>query len=103
MKRINTELGSVYILDKPYWAGEHTFHHCASLAKNTPHSGSQLWSIDVYTREGIKPISHDARKYIWAESEKGAARQAMKYAGEDKTVLLTYFKPLEDKLLEPTF
>ena len=103
MKRINTELGSVYILDKPYWAGEHTFHHCSDMAKNSRRSGDRLWSIDVYTREGINPISHDDRKYIWANDEKSAARQAMKYAGENKTVLLTYFSPLEDKLLEPSF
>ena len=101
MKQINTEIGSIYVLDKPYWAGEHTFHHCSNMADNVRGLGMDLWSVDIYTRSGIDPIKHSKRTYIWATDEKAAAREAMRYANEGITVLLTHMLPLEDKLREP--
>lgn len=99
---INTKnIGDIYILDKFYWAGEHTFTHCASQAENERGRLSDLWAVDIYTRKGIDPIKHSERVFIWANNEVDASREAIRFADESLTVLITHIKPLEDRLREP--
>jgi hypothetical protein len=93
--------GSVHVLSKAYWAGEHTFTHCANQAENDRGHLSDLWVVDIYTRKGIDPIKHSKRVFIWANNEKSAINEANRFADEGITVLVTHIKPLEDKLRDP--
>jgi hypothetical protein len=93
--------GSVHVLNKPYWAGEHTFTHCANQVQNERGKFCDLWAVDIYTRKGIDPIKHSKRVFIWADSETGAVNEATRFADEGITVLVTHIKPLEDRLREP--
>ena len=95
------EGGSVHVLNKPYWAGEHTFTHCANQTQNERGGSCDLWAVDIYTRKGIDPIKHSKRVFIWADSEAIAISEANRFADEGITVLVTHIKPLEDKLREP--
>jgi len=92
----------VFVLDTPYWAGEHTFAHYSELTVNDKGSFSDLWAVDTYTRSGLSPISHNERMYIWANNNaESAAEQASRFVNQDNRVLLTHIVPLDSRLNEP--
>jgi len=90
--------GSVYVINKAYWAGEHTFHHCSDKAKGERGKFDGLWAVDIYTRKGIDPIKHSKRVLIWAKNKTEAISEAERFVDEGITVLVTHIRPLEDKL-----
>jgi hypothetical protein len=90
--------GSVYVINKAYWAGEHTFTHCSNKVKGKRGSLDELWAVDVYTRKGIDPIKHSKRVFIWAKNKTEATNEAERFVDEGITVLVTHIRPLEDKL-----
>lgn len=102
MKKIETNNGPVYIVDAPYWAGEHSFTHYSGHTANDRRGRTELWSIDIYTRRGLDPYKHDRRAYIWANGYEDAANEAGGYVGNGNRVLLTHIVPLDDRLKEPT-
>jgi len=101
MQSIETK-SKVFVLDTPYWAGEHTFAHYSQLAINERGSLSDLWAVDTYTRSGLSPLVHDERIYIWANaSSESAAEQAGQFVNQDNRVLITHIVPLDSRLNEP--
>lgn len=101
MQEIITK-NTVYVLDTPYWAGEHTFAHYSELAVNDKGSFSDLWAVDTYTRSGLKPMVHNERVYIWANATAdSAADVAERFVNQDNRVLITHIVPLDSRLNEP--
>lgn len=112
MKKIETEIGSVYVVETPYWAGEHSFTHHANSTINARFEYSDhvhepftdLWAIDIYTRSGLNPLKHNERHYIWADADpESAARIAMQFVNDNVKVLITHIVPLNDRLREPNY
>ena len=102
MKKIETEIGNIHIVDAPYWAGEHSFTHYANQCSNERNNYTDLWAVDIYRRSGLDPLKHYERHYIWADAdEASAAREAMRFANNETKVLLTHIVPLNDRLREP--
>lgn len=102
MRKIETEIGNIHIVDSPYWAGEHSFTHYANECVNERGEYNDLWAVDIYNRQGLNPLQHYKRHYIWADSSgDSAAREAMRFAKDGTKVLLTHIVPLNDRLREP--
>lgn len=110
MKTIKTKNGNIYVVDAPYWAGEHTFAHYANSAVNARFENSDhvnepftdLWAVDTYNRTGLNPLQHRERFYIWATTDANdAANEASRFIEGASKVFITHIEPLNDRLREP--
>ena len=102
MRKVKTKNGKVYVLDAPYWAGEHSFTHYSNMAMNDRGDFNELWAVDVYRRKKMDPLVHEARGYLWADSgAKSAAKQVSHMIEDNVIVLITHIIPLEDRLRDP--
>lgn len=102
MDKIQTNNGNIYVVDSPYWAGEHTFTHYSNATSNSKMDFTDLWAVDVYKRSGLNPLEHYQRNYIWAnEDPESAAHIADIFINEGTKVLITHIVPLNERLREP--
>jgi len=102
MKKIETNNGGVYVVDSPYWAGEHTFTHYSTVTSNEKMDFTDLWAVDIYKRSGLNPLEHHDRRYIWASDDaEHAAHIADVFINEGTKVMITHIVPLNDRLREP--
>lgn len=103
MNKIKTKNGKIFVIDTPYWAGEHSFDHYGSMTINDRESFSELWAVDVYSRSKMSPLKHEARTYVWADQNPDSVIDQVIDMAEKKNnrIVLTHIVPLEDRKREP--
>ena len=98
MKKIN----NIHVVDSPYWAGEHSFTHYANQCVNDRNDYTDLWAVDIYNRNGLNPLQHHERHYIWANADaESAVDEAIPFIKEGAKTFITHIMPLNERLCEP--
>jgi hypothetical protein len=102
MNRVETKNGKAFIIDTPYWAGEHSFDYYGSITINQRGKFNELWAVDMYKRSGLGPLKHEVRTYVWAGSNSSSAiDQVIDIIKDDMKIVLTHIVPLDDRKREP--